>query len=558
MEFEIKGLPPKLRKPIIRNSINFETMKQQYKYIILLFFSVFLAQSCDKEDFPYEEYRPNIIATNDGAVTYANFETYPLLDNISIDTPTIDIDTEYKFVIDSIHAPAGSTFSEAKFSIDEKSGVVVYDNSGDDLSAGDYGFDVGVQVLDGMVLYTNALIIKVNEVPLSLTIDNSVVDVGSLQLGVIATVSAVDNSGGQISSVDYELVDAPAEYSIDPTSGEISKTAPTTQGISFLGVRATTNLGTVTQANILTINTGASPTVAYFQQDGTTPLTQVTISPWTAYTTSTPTLNDMTAASWSVILPATLTNYSSSFSADSDGKISIAADANLPEGDYLIGVTATNSGGVSNDFADVFTIKVEFRWTQLFDDQLNDPAANVTPQVAYPGVWAGYLLSGTPTSGEWKKVANVGAGSFTGMRRWNPGTVDGVLLRTIDITNVKGMRVSFGEVIGYGTAFTDLYNREFYYGDSDANVQNQVWDANEWNTLLGATGAWLGTNWNGGSGPTQSYDNILVDLTQVTGNTLYLNWRLYSTDVTNSGQNGQWIIDYVTVDEADVFAAEEQ
>ena len=53
------------------------------------------------------------------------------------------------------------------------------------------------------------------------------------------------------------------------------------------------------------------------------------------------------------------------------GEITIAADANLPEGDYKIGVTPQNAGGISLEFPEVLTVKVENRSTVVFEDLIN-------------------------------------------------------------------------------------------------------------------------------------------------------------------------------------------
>ena len=79
--------------------------------------------------------------------------------------------------------------------------------------------------------------------------------------------------------------------------------------------------------DLLTINVGPSPTLSLLQLDGTTALTRVTLSPYTAYTSYPPVLSDMTAASWEIILPAALDNFKNFFSMGSAGEITIAADA---------------------------------------------------------------------------------------------------------------------------------------------------------------------------------------------------------------------------------------
>lgn len=531
------------------------------KISIYIFLLTLIGIGCGEErvETNYTEYSPDIIAHNDGKVSYTNFETFPLLQELSGTAPEFDISSVYKFTIDTVKAPAGSTFSLNKLSIDAETGVISYDNSGDDLSVGDYVVTVALQAPNGIALYDDVYTMNVRDVPGELTVDNSIVDVGSLELGSIATVSYIDNSGsGLITDISYELVSPPAHYEMDAVTGEITKKGAANQGTEILSVIGRTNLGTLTAIDLVIINVGASPTIQYFQQDGSTPLTKVTVSSWSAYTTSTPTLNDMTAASWEMMLPASLAGFENVITIQSDGEIDIAADSNLPEGDHLIGVLAINGGGVSKDFPDLFTLTVEFRWATLFDDQIDSPDENINPEEAYPGIWAGYDVEGSSDKEGWKKVAGVGGGGFTGMRRWDPGTLDACLTRVIDISTVKALRVSFGEIIGYGAVFTDRYAREFYYGESTTNLEAATFDGSEWNTLLAEDGPWLGTNWNMGNGPENFYENIPIDLSNISGNTLYLNWRLYSKDVAAGNQNGQFIITQVQTEQADIFDAEEE
>ena len=150
--------------------------------------------------------------------------------------------------------------------------------------------------------------------------------------------------------VTYQLIDAPDTYTINEKTGVISKVKAANSGSVKLSVQVGSNLGAVVATDLLTINVGPSPTLRVLQLDGTTALTRVTLSPYTAYTSYPPVLSDMTAASWEIILPAALDNFKNFFSMGSAGEITIAADANLPEGDYKIGLTPTNAGGISLDF----------------------------------------------------------------------------------------------------------------------------------------------------------------------------------------------------------------
>ncbi|PHN06560.1 hypothetical protein [Flavilitoribacter nigricans] len=523
-----------------------------------LFCGLLLLLGCGKERFEtdYEAYQPGVISSNDGAVAYQNLETFPVLETIASTEPTFEYASSYKFLIDTIKAPASATGLN-QFAIDPKTGVISYNNAAGGLAPGDYIASVVVQYPKGIAQYDDIFTLNVKAVPLDIAIDQESVEAGSLEQGVIATVSYVDNSGGEITEVTYELINAPDIYTIDANTGAISKTGAAAEGAQPLSVAVTTNLGVVKALNLLTVNVGPAPTLSYFQQDGLTPLTKVTLSPWTAYTTATPQLRGMNAVEWELILPEALTPFADYLSI-TEGAISVAADANLPEGDHLIGAIATNAGGVGREFPELLTLSVVFQWTPYFDDQLNSEENDVLPEEAFPGVWAGYDLSGEAASGGWKKIANVGGGNFSGMRRFNPGTLDACLVRTVDITGVKALRFSFAELIGYGGAFTNRYARELYYGDDVSSLEASAFVEAEWQTLLAPDGPWQGINWNQGNGPVNEYEHIPVDLSTISGNTLYLNWRLFSKDVAAGNQNGQLIIDAVSAEIADVFGAIEE
>lgn len=534
-------------------------MKNLIKYIIVASL-LFLAFGCGEERFvsEYTEYNPKRIEGNDGTLTYANFSSYPVLDEITSQAPTFEVDGVYKFRIDTIKNPSGSAFILANFVIDPETGVITYNNAGNTLTAGDFVITVGIQTVKGLAIYDDIVTMTIDGVPVVASADQDTVDVGSLQLGPIATVSFTDTSGsGLITDVAYELVGAPTVYSIDGMTGDISKNESADQGIVPLTVKVTTNLGIITVPDILVVRVGPSPTIQYFQQNGSTPLTKVTLSSWTAYTTTAPQVDGMTPTSWEIILPMELDPFAGSFMMLANGEVDLMGEAGLPEGDHLVGVRATNAGGISKDFPDVFTLSVDFRWEPFFEDSINSADANVPPQTAYPGVWAGYDISGASNRGGWQKVAGVGGGNFSGMRRWDPGDLDACLTRIVDITGVKAMRVNFGEVTGYGPAFTNRYAREFSYGESVANLAMATYDPMEWNSIMDDGGPWLGINWNMGTGPVNDYNGMEIDLTKISGTTMYLMWRLYSKDPAAGNQNGQFIIDYVTAERASIFPAEE-
>ncbi|MEC8680159.1 MAG: hypothetical protein VXY09_03425 [Bacteroidota bacterium] len=536
-----------------------------------LLFALIIFSCEERVELDYVEFTPGSLADNDGKIIYSDVDVYPVLDVISTDTPSVDnsINTGLVFNIDTVKAPAESTFDYSKFTIDKPSGVISYDNSMGGLTEGNYSISLSVDNAGGVARYDDVVTISVLSVPIQINIDSESVDVGSLQIGEIATASVTDLSGqGVVSMVTYQLVDASDIYSINETTGVISKDKAANSGSVKLSVQVGSNLGAVVASDLLTVNVGPSPTISLLQLDGSTPLTRVTLSPYTAYTSYPPVLSDMTAASWDIILPPTLDNFKNFFSMGAAGEITIAADANLPEGDYKIGVTPKNAGGISLDFPEVLTIKIENRSAVVFEDLINDhPGEDDSAAPSAVNGWSSHLISGTKDDGSsWKKMKAV-AGKWGSMRRWMGGSYvgdsDECVIREIDLSSIdktKPTTVVFGEVIGYGPAYMNKYDRAFYYGEDITNVSSGSWNDAEWVPFngLGLEGAdWLGANWNAGNGPPQDYTKT-INLNSISGDKVYLNWRMRRKDSQTGKQNGQWVINDIRIEQPDVYAAEEE
>ena len=536
-----------------------------------LLFALIIFSCEERVELDYVEFTPGSLADNDGKIIYSDVNVYPVLDVISTDTPSVDnsINTGLVFNIDTVKAPAESTFDYSKFSIDKPSGIISYDNSMGGLTEGNYSISLSVDNAGGVARYDDVVTISVLSVPIQINIDSESVDVGSLQIGEIATASVTDLSGqGVVSMVTYQLVDASDIYSINETTGVISKDKAANSGSVKLSVQVGSNLGAVVASDLLTVNVGPSPTISLLQLDGSTPLTRVTLSPYTAYTSYPPVLSDMTAASWDIILPPTLDNFKNFFSMGAAGEITIASDANLPEGDYKIGVTPKNAGGISLDFPEVLTIKVENRSAVVFEDLINDhPGEDDSAPPSAVNGWSSHVISGTKDDGSsWKKMKAV-AGKWGSMRRWMGGSYvgdsDECVIREIDLSSIdktKPTTIVFGEVIGYGPAYMNKYDRAFYYGEDITNVSSGTWNDAEWVPLngLGLEGAdWLGANWNAGNGPPQDYTKS-INLNSISGDKVYLNWRMRRKDSQTGKQNGQWVINDIRIEQPDVYAAEEE
>ena len=118
----------------------------------------------------------------------------------------------------------------------------------------------------------------------------------------------------------------------------------------------------------------------------------------------------------------------------------------------------------------------------------------------------------------------------------------------------------FLEVIGYGAAYTNKYDRAFYYGEDTTNLSSGTWSDSEWTAFVGlglADTGWLGTNWNAGSGPPQKYTTS-INLNTISGDKVYLNWRMRRKDTQTGKQNGQWIINDVRIEQPDVYVADQE
>ena len=536
-------------------------MKNMNKYMQFLIVTLFLAitTSCNTDDDTVYV-NPNLINSDIG-LSYTDLTTYSFLGDIIPVAPTFNIETSvYSFIILKVTTTDGKEVTNKdKFAIDTKTGAVKIDNKTGILKAGEtYTFDIGINNINGVLKNEDVLNITINNIPLDYTIDVADVSVGFLDEVDIATVTYTDTSAAGIidaSSIEYKLTDAPNGFSINKTTGVISRTTAASTGVYLLSVSIQTNVGQVLFSDILTVTVGESPTLVYTQTSNTNALTNATLSPWTAYTTAMPTLAGMDdTGGYEVILPATLT--AGSITANADGTLSIAADKNLPVGTYTIGVKVTNGAGVSVDFEDLFTITVESRWetTDYFNDTFNDGSTGtIDPgNTLYPD-YAGYTLGDVS---KWQKsfLTKAGAPDLEGLRVFNPGLADHYLVRSIDITGVKALRIFFGEVFGYNDAFITKYKRGLFAGESTADLDAGSFNVANWATVMQADDSkWPGSsNWQ--TRVSNSIDNVLVDLSNITGNDLKLAWYLGSN---GSSQNGQYVIDYCRAEVSLAFPAEE-
>ncbi len=517
-----------------------------------------LVASCQIDE-SFDLYNPAGLDSIEGLVTYTDLTAYPVAGTISTAAPVVALEGTYSFVLGEITAPEGSTFTNTKFSIDKSTGVVSYNNSDADLSLGSYIVNIGVTTISGVITLDDAVTIIVQEVPVTLSVDNPSVASGALDVGVIATVTYTDVSGeGLVTDVTYEFTTAVTGFTINATSGEISKTTDAIEGANNLSVTAITNVGVVTASDLVVVTVGAAPTIEYFQQDGTTPLTGVTLSPWSAYATVSPTLNGMDAAGgYELIVPAELEAHSDDLSVDANGAILIAADAELPEGTYAIGVTVTNGGAISKNFTSVFTVTVEIRWEEIVNDQLNetDGTDGETPQSFYAN-WAAY---DNGSGSGWRRKINA-QGQY-GIRIFKPDyqATDASLTRVLSVSGYKILEVNYGELVNNSNSlmFWDSYDRALYYGSDNADISGGGFNPANWSDLIPTTDAeWTQTVvWNE---PAYSYVRE-IDLTDYEDTDMYLHWRVTPSATSVASENsGQWWVDYLVVNGASIFNAEEE
>ena len=532
--------------------------------------SVFFLLSCEKEE-TVELYEQESISADDSSLLYEKLITYPALGSIQSSVPTgLEFETPYRFRLLKVSSSTQSNYVSAAFSIDPDSGVLTYNNTNNTIGIGTFSVDVGVANTNGMVVKENAFELTILEVPVTINIDISEVEAGIFEEGIIATVSYTDDSGsGAISSATYALIEPPAGFQINSTTGAISKVSGAISGPNVLSVRVTTNAGVVIAENLLTVNVGDAPTIEMMQQDGATLLTKTVLSPNTAYTTSAPKVVGMVPAQWDVILPKSLFNddpdatagevavdFSSAFSVENpSGKVSISADSNLPFGIHVLSLKAINSTGNEFIFQDVLTIEIEERWdtTPIYENDLSDLGTQIklhelNGSTSIMGTTGSHGKTKSPVV-KWQTLNN------------NTERKDGAMEVKVPITtSLKKVRISFYEAFGYNNFFIARHTRELSsYQTSDSADPSLV--PSTWDILKdGEDTAWSGTNSWPTLGPDISTMNRVtsdgVNVNQGTQN-FYFFLRLYRMDGKDPIQ-GQWVIRNVSVEGSYAFAAEEQ
>ena len=546
-------------------------MKISKTLFSIIISSILIITSCDDEE-TVELYEPQFINVDSTFLAYEKLSTYPSLNSIQSANPTTsDIETPYGFRILKISSPSQSNFAQAAFTIDRESGIISYGNTNNTIGTGTFSIDVGIVNINGMAAYENAFELIILDVPLEFSIDTNEVQAGIFEQGIMATISFADTSGSdEITSVTYTLIEPPAGFEIDSSTGEISKVKGASSGPNVLSVEITTNVGVVMAPNVLTVNVGESPTIEMFQQDGSTSLTKTVLSPNTAYTTSAPVLTGMNPTKWEVIFPTSLLNsdlelgdvidFSSSFSAEEpSGKVSISADAGLPLGTHTLGLKATNATGDEFEFEDVLTIEVEERWetTPVYENDFSAQGAQL----------------------ELHKMGSTG--SLASLRASHPKCDNGPLLRfgvfdppanfsdgaaefkiPVQGTSIKKLRISFHEIFGYNDWWVNRYKRtisSYQSSDDTSSLVTGNWSLLEANfssnhRFGNAFSPWSIDKYNFVSSETGSVSTS-------TKNVSFFVRLQYVGDTLNPEgvpTGGQWLLRNLIVEASKAFPAEEQ
>ena len=545
----------------------------------ILISSFFIVLSCDDEE-TVELYEPQLIDGDSTSLVYEKLTAYPSLGSIQSTNPTTgDIETPYGFRILKTSSPSQSNFAQAAFTIDRESGTISYGNINNTISAGTFSIDVGVVNTNGMAVYENAFELTILEVPLTVNIDVTEVEAGIFEQGVMATISYTDTSGSdEITSATYALIEPPAGFEINSTTGAISKVSGAASGPNSLSVEITTNVGVVMAPNVLTVNVGESPTIEMFQQDGSTLLTKTVLSPNTAYTTSSPKVTGMNPTNWEVIFPTSLVNsdlelgdvidFSSSFSVEEpSGKVSIAADARLPLGTHTLGLKATNASDDEFEFKDVLTIEVEDRWATIVYEPSDFDA--------FSGVTLHHLDS--PTS--FLDTADNHGMAKMPVVKWqsvngadNANRIDAAMELKIPILDpsIRKARISFYEASGYNNNYVMRHERKVYSYQS-ADTTPPTADPSTWNLMIdnddsmwSTIAQWPALKAARDANPTTAPDITLFNKMEgktvsVGSDTQNLYFFLRLTKVSDQfPTQGQWLVADFMVEASLAFPAEEQ
>ncbi len=509
-----------------------------YKNIIWVFLAGLLYITSCTEKFPedYTPYHPTPVTTANVDLKYDALQSYPVSALIKSDTPSYQVEGVYTFGIDTIIASDGGSFIYSKFSIDKTTGVITYDNTTNSITPGSFSVSVFMSNPTGIAVVDTAFKLSILDVPISISVDNPVVYANVLQQGVIATVTYKDESPDQsITSVDYSIDPAVKGFSID-SDGKINKTVDAApNSTDTLTILAKTNLGVKVFKNVVVVHVGAPPAILYTQSNGTDTLHKVTVSPVTPYTSQKPVLTGMNSdGGWEIILADTVPQaVKDALSIDTDGKVSIAANANLPEGSYVVGVRVTNSSGISFDFTDLFTITIMTKWGEIAytDAEFGDGT------ITY-GADAASATSFTDGGGYAKGYHGADA------------TFNSWIIAAVKLSsdwNGSKLQIVFDERNGWGA------KQDPVYAETVRTLQYS-YDQITWNDLMAPDDP----NWaTSGSGVYITTDAPLMENIDLSQSTIYLKWH-YDNSASATKTKSVWMLDNLTFKYTEDFGVIEE
>jgi hypothetical protein len=543
-------------------------MKNRFIYtgLFLLIGFVFFSSCKKKYTNDYNEYNPEPVTKTNVDLRYpSSMDSYPVLSKIVSDTPTFKVEGAYIITIDTVVSTDGGKFNFGSFLIDGKTGVITYDNTKGTISAGTYYVAVSVSNTVGVAVVDSALRVNILDVPVNVTANPESVNVSAMDTGVI-------------SQLNYEVIGTPSEpvknvtYTIKPSvkgfsvsdDGKVRKSSDAESGEHTLSFVFSCNLGKKVLNNILSVTVGAPPSLKYVQHDGSTPLTKVTLSPWTAYTTAAPLLEGMSVDQWELLFPdgapEALVN---AVSVAADGSISVAADMNVPQGEYVMGVRVISSG-VPLDYNNIFTFNFETRWdetpvlTETFDYATPDGADLVAPFFSSPVNGAQdksfhanhFVKDDPPRDLHSARLLYAKDGLYD---------VAMVLTLTND-GSWRNLRIKFGQLYGYGDVAVDFFQRSLYYSYNNEVVDGTFDPANWTLVMANDDEGWLVENLWKTPDPLYDGDLPVCEYQEFSGldpaqSDIYVCWHFFTE---GSDKGAQWYIDDVTVQASKAFDAEEE
>ena len=531
------------------------------KFLFLtIILSLFILVSCEEEE-TVELYEQESISLDDSNLVYENLTAYPSLGNIQSTEPTgVDFETPFRFRLIKISSSTQSSFVSAALTIDPDSGILSYNNANNTIGTGVFSVDVGVANTNGMAVKENAFELTILEVPATVNIDVAEVEAGIFEQGIMATVSYTDNSGtGAITSATYALIEPPAGFEINSTTGAISKVSGAISGPNLLSVKVTTNAGIVIAENVLTVNVGEAPTIEMLQQDGLTALTKTVLSQNTPYTTASPKVTGMIPTKWEIVFPTSLVNtdpelgeiidLSSSFSVEEpSGKVSIAADAGLPIGSHGLKLKATNTTGDEFLFPNELIIEVEERWetTPVYQNDFSTQGSQITF----------HRMTGTTDIMSVRNHPKAGNNPVLRFGIFGGGNTDGAteLKIPVDGAAIKKLRINFYEAYGYQNWWANRYIRSLSYNESlddTSSLDDSTWTAIE--------ASWSGSSlWGSIGADVNTYNKIsgIIDVKSSTKNVSFFIRLKRADGAVHAG--GQWLLRNLIVEASKAFPAEEQ